>query len=229
VDHQRDNERSGLRASVEASEILARLEKALEHSAVADELLDLVGARLTGLGTATWGQLYESFTAYLGVGHDKNSEEPPDLILRWARAEPDERQDLEDALVGRPRAAAFIRRVVAIYGPEIRDAFAIWREDPHTWRGIRPRILRDLRTGTPVIEIVVTKMNGEELYLIGTSSGVLDLVRSLLQILQLIPSPRKFDSQSVADFLREAGEFSAGLAVSSGDGDEGDAREPSPE
>jgi hypothetical protein len=187
---------------VDASDELTSLEKALEQPGVADALLDLVAARLSrDSDTTTWGELRDSFAVYLG--RDPVSIEPPGLLWTWAQTEPRYRQMLEDAFASRPRIATFVKRVVGKYGPEIRHAYQIWNENPHDWRSVNPRVLLDSTDVPSLLQIVVKKINGEELYLEGPATSILQLTSLLIQALRRV-DPKTFRVERVMDFEREA-------------------------
>jgi hypothetical protein len=192
------------RDGVERSEVLARIDQALEDPVAADDFVRILETALGGRpDERTWGELYELFSMYVGVARDPRSVELPDLLWRWASASSRERQDLEAIVNPRPRLARLIRRMVARQRASILQAYGVWKEFPHNWQNIGSRILLDPNSGMGFFQIDLTKMNGETVYLEGTGTSVLELTLAFVRVLHKLRDPDTLDRDSVADFRQE--------------------------
>jgi hypothetical protein len=103
-----------------------------------------------------------------------------------------------------PAVEQFIRRMIAMLGPELDGAFQIWQELPHAWKTINREVHYDLIRGRHQIDLVIEKLNGERVLIEGTADSILNLTRSFLITLGFVGRGDVFSPPAVIAFLDDA-------------------------
>jgi hypothetical protein len=164
---------------------------------------DLLARRLEGKPTdQTYGGIDASLASYLGRG--------PSLLVVWlaiAEASADADRAAELARHGSPQVQAFLGSIRAAHGPELGQAYAVWRQNPNDWRTFYRDVFVDQITGTPLIRVRLLKYDGEEVLLEGSANSFLALVRNFVYTLTFLRSGEALDPGLVQGFYEVANAF----------------------
>jgi hypothetical protein len=167
------------------------------HPDAEERVLEILARRVDGPLTAdTWDVVVESLSSYA-------DEDVANLIAFVGRSHGGELELVKPH--ANAAAVSLLARAAALYGRELRDAYACWRELPHNWRVVNRDTYLDLITGRPVVKLRIEKYNGEEVLLEGSSNSVLLLVAKILWALRALDSAESFSPAVVEEFLGEVG------------------------
>lgn len=160
--------------------------------------LEVIGKRVKdGVDDKTWDVLDSTLSAWMGRG--------PHLLLTWlVLAEPADTSRLEqfEALAS-PEVGALVRAILSSHGPELREAFAVWRQYPNDWREFFRDVYQDQILGGPFLRVRLVKYNGEEIRIEGLPDSFLTLARNIILTLQLVATPEAFNDE-LKDSFEEA-------------------------
>ena len=143
----------------------------------------------------SWTAIDEGLTVLVG--------REPALLLAWLAMGDATRLD-EVTRLGPPVAAAFLRSLMARYGPELRDAYEVWRRLPNDWRTFFRDVYHDQLLNQPFIRVRILKYNGDVVVFEGSPNSYLTLVRNLILTLQMVATPDGFGPEIIASFDEEA-------------------------
>jgi hypothetical protein len=161
-----------------------------------EETLALLGRRLDGpIDTATYDVVLDSLRALLGADGAN--------VVHWYTVGNGASTGLLETIAP-PRVAFFVRRIAAAHLPELRSAFALWKEVPEDWRTIHRDVYFDYINSRYLVRHRIVKINGEEIVVEGNANSVLDLTRSLLTSISMIATRDAFTEPAIEAFLKEA-------------------------
>ncbi|WP_420629899.1 hypothetical protein [Candidatus Leptofilum sp.] len=99
-----------------------------------------------------------------------------------------------------------LRRLVALYGVDVRRAYTLLNENPQSWDILNRHTYFDHLTNTWAISMEIVKYNGERLNLEETPGSALTLVRGILDMLMNVPAesaPDLIDKNYMADTFHQ--------------------------
>jgi hypothetical protein len=164
---------------------------------------DLLARRLGGKPTdQTFASLDAALASYLGRG--------PSALIAWlamSEASADSERAAELARHGSPQVQAFLGSIRATHGPELGQAYAVWRQNPNDWRTFYRDVFVDQITGAPLIRVRLLKYDGEEVLLEGSPNSFLALVHNFVYTLNFLRSGTAFDPGLVQAFAGTVAEF----------------------
>ena len=161
-----------------------------------EETLALLGRRLAGpIDTATYDVVLDSMRALLGADGAN--------VVHWYTVGNGASTGILEQ-VASPRVSFFVRRINAAHQPELKAAFALWKEVPEDWRTIHRDVYFDYINQRYLVRHRIIKINGEEIVVEGNANSVLDLTRSLLTSISIIAARDAFTEPAIEAFLKEA-------------------------
>ena len=108
-----------------------------------------------------------------------------------------------------PAVSLFLQALLGIHGPAFDRAFTAWKELPNDWESIARDIVLDQTSGAYRINVRIRKYNQEEVSLEVPPVSLLNLTRSLLDILRSIKELDALSTEQVDGFLIDACAFGA--------------------
>jgi hypothetical protein len=112
----------------------------------------------------------------------------------------------------------WLRRMLALYGAQLKEAEAISEKDDHAWRVFYRRVYFDTVINEWGVTIEIVKYNGERITLEDTLGGILFLADGIVNALNTVPPeaaldliPREDIERVLADVIDLSNLFSPGL------------------
>jgi hypothetical protein len=177
-------------------ETAAEAEASLEdHPNATQRTLEILGKRFGEKEDGSrWDDVRESVAILVGPA-------TPYLLTWLAVADTDERfQRL--AQHAPVQVTTFARVVVGMYGREIRDAAAAYKEFPDDWQLVWRNVYYDHANEAWVLKARLLKYNGDILLIEGSPDSFANLGRYLLEMLTMIDTPAAFRPDALSDLLK---------------------------
>lgn len=95
----------------------------------------------------------------------------------------------------------WLRRMLALYGAQIKEAEVISEKNDHAWRVVNRRVYFDTVTNEWGVTIEIVKYNGERITLDETLEGILYLADGIVNALNTVPAESALDLISRDDIL----------------------------
>jgi hypothetical protein len=194
----------------EGNELWRRTSMMLEsflstHSDGAEHLLGVIAKQLAGKEDAsTWGKLRDCLTNYFG--------EDGAFLIGWlADAETDVRLE-SFAAVAASSVVDLTRRVISMYGSEIRLAISAYQEFPDDWRRIRGNVYYDYGDRSWLLKVRLEKYNGQEVVVDATPDSAMNLTTRLLEMLTMVSDRSVFNPERARDIRQAMQELQQMLA-----------------
>ncbi len=163
-------------------------------------VMTLLERRLSGkIGVDSWELMHTSLSQFFG---DENLA----YLLYWVVGveNPTANRIEEVAKSAPPRALAFLRTVVGVYGLDLSTAYALWNEHPDNWRTLQREVYYDLINQRHHLKVRIQKYNGEETVIEGPADFILNLARVLILTARLVGTREAFSADSIDSFLEES-------------------------
>lgn len=105
-----------------------------------------------------------------------------------------------------PEAVALVRQTIALFGPELSRAWAIWArgDAAHDWWHVTHRISRTVGDDDYLLTVMIHKKNDESVKLELDQDSLLRLISRLLRPLNEVDDPATFDREDLDEFLETA-------------------------
>jgi hypothetical protein len=184
------------------------------------ELLRIIGDRLsTDVNAYTWQQLTKSLSSYLSFGTEFA------FVLAWAATEPDEEEALRQLEATEPEATVLVRRILGLYGREVKRAFTGWERSPHDWTTVVREVHYDILNAKFEIRLKIEHYGGHTSIIEGSAESIMTLARHIILTLHQVGTRDAFPEERIDDFLTEARAFIEMLSASPAVQDDGTASE----
>jgi hypothetical protein len=144
-----------------------------------------------GVNAETWGNILGGLTLY--AGEDVARLVLTTLLSADELVNPDDAGPGYLALVEQHVGAetwSYLRGLMAMYSPGIKEAYAIAGENPQASRIINRRVFFDEVTGAWQASFEIIKYNGERLYLEETPTTAIGLCNAILDTLNFVPGEK---------------------------------------
>lgn len=177
------------------------LEQALsKDDSLAAELEDLIRHHATQAITPdTINALYNSLVYFL-------DDTAIDFLLTILTSLPDEEMVEKVREQAAPQTWQWLRRLLALYAPPLREGYAITGVSDNAWRWLNRRVYYDTVTSRWGIFLELIKFNDEKVILEETPVSALSLAQGILDSLNTIPAdiaPDVMDHELMGEFLDE--------------------------
>ncbi|MBZ4659289.1 MAG: hypothetical protein JG766_1212 [Desulfacinum sp.] len=185
----------------ETRDLLSRastdLQKFLEaHPEAEFRILEILDRRLSGsLNNESWDEFSQLMGTYLGrdLTH----------FLSWlALGEQDKRLAMVEQ-VASEEVLSFLRLLLAYHGPELEEAFVLWKQHPNDWRTFVRHVHYDQIAQQYHVKVEIEKYGGEKVVLEGPPDSLLGLAHALLVTVRMVGSPEHFNPKATKVFLEE--------------------------
>jgi hypothetical protein len=103
-----------------------------------------------------------------------------------------------------PEAWSYLYGLIALYSDDLREAYAIFGENPSGWRTVNRRVFYDYLTGSWHAMFEIIRFNGEQVLLDETPKSAIVLCQAILDALNAIPpdiAPQLADPESVENLV----------------------------
>lgn len=191
---------ANLTEATNASSAAALDEFLKDHVDAEEQVREILSKHLEKVGTGTWGAIITSLDNYWGkdctnilidIGKQVDQATPLDEVAKSAS----------------PDVMDLLRKVMALYGPQLATAFTTSNQLPNGWKMFYRDVYFDYVNRRPLIRVRLAKYNGEEPFVEGNADSILELAIFMLQTLRFLPAP-DFIGKSMAErFIREANDF----------------------
>lgn len=170
------------------------------HPDAEAQVREILDKNLDKIGPTTWASIITSLDNYWG-------KDSTNILIDIGKLT-DQATPLDE--IGKsapPEVMDFLRKIIALYGPQLTNAFSISNQLPHGWKTFFREVYYDYVYRRPHIRVRLAKYNGEEPFVEGNADSILELAIFILQTLRFLPTS-DFIGQAMADrFVAEATEF----------------------
>ena len=175
------------------------LQKALDQDPVAMTEIEAIIQEHTrkDITPATLQEIVEGLSFYLdteGLDH---------LLAVFVRSD-DARYVEQSEAHSAPQTWSWLRRLLALYGSDLREAHALSGENENGWREVNRRAYYDAVTGTWGVALEIIKFSGERVLLDGHPTSALTLAVGIVDTLNSVPpevAPDIIDRATVENFV----------------------------
>ena len=153
-----------------------------------------------GVTPTTWKTVWAALTTLVGLDAT--------TLINWVAASEEDRYPEVERHVPAD-ILRFLRKVGALYSPDLVKAYELANQLPNNWRVIYRDVFHDLINNRPYLRLRIEKFNGEEVVLEGSGDAILGLARQFLIALQWVGSGDWFSESVTTEFRAEVERFVA--------------------
>ena len=110
------------------------------------------------------------------------------LYLLTSYLEEEEESFLAKLKEVEPRIEKMVRFLLSLYGSAIEKNYLAQDENPNSWRALLPKVDYEIFSGQFIVKLEIEKYNGDVVIFDETPLSVVQLISTLLSILNEIPS-----------------------------------------
>ncbi len=150
-----------------------------------------------GVGVETWERVLSALNLYLG------EELATFILVSLMRSNDADFVQLLRQTVG-PDTWSYLSGLIALYADDLREAYAIFGENPQGWRTINRRVFYDYLTDSWHTTFEIIRFNGERVTLDETPQSAIVLCQAILDALNAVPpelAPKVADPEAVENLL----------------------------
>jgi hypothetical protein len=82
---------------------------------------------------------------------------------------------------------SWLQTLRALFGDAVREAYAVWDEEPRGWRVVSRQVLNDVNSSRWVIQLDITTFDGRTVHYVETPNSLLSLAETIVDTLTGIP------------------------------------------
>jgi len=152
-----------------------------------------------GITPTTGGAIYQGLELYLDT-------ESVEYLLGVLALSDDPRYIEQAKAHAAPQTWSWLRRLLALYGSDLREATALSGVNVNAWRTVNRRAYYDAVSGRWGATLEIIKYNGERLFLDETLGSALILAQGIVDTLNSMPpevAPEVIDRETIKAFIEQ--------------------------
>jgi hypothetical protein len=164
-----------------------------------------------GVDLETWGHVLNGLTTYAGENVANF------VLVLLLRSDDAEFLALVEKHVGE-EVWSYLRSLMALYSDDLREAYAVFGENPQGWRIVNRRVYYDHLTETWHTAFEIVRFDGKQIYLDESPTSAIVLCQAILDALNTVPAdlaPQAADPRAVVDLIGLFNTFAARFAPES--------------
>jgi hypothetical protein len=131
------------------------------------------------------------------------------FLVQLARRTPSGKREEFKKATGTPEATRFVRRLVALYGPELARAWALWPQTAlrHDWHAFNSNLYYDPKADQWMVHVAIRKRNGELAKIEGPLDSITRLTQRMVGVIGSVPDIEGFNERDVAELFETVDTF----------------------